>query len=61
MKLDIVCKAHPKYKAKSDRVPNCDACTILFFLTTASFGTKMVGVKQIGLAANPAVLVNRGK
>lgn len=63
MKLDIYCKKHPKYTAKkSPSKRKCDACWILYLLSPNAFkwdDDRSVGVKQIGLVANPDVLVSR--
>ena len=67
MILDIVCKKHPEYKAMRSPLRNkntktCDACLILWFLSTRDYGARQVGVAQEGLANDPAgILVNRRK
>jgi hypothetical protein len=60
MKIDIVCKKHPKYKGK--RVPTtfCDACWILCYLLDKGrlfgFLAGKVGVKLMAIQDEPAML-----
>ena len=56
MKLDIVCKKHPKYNAILRPRADCDACFILYFLTTGDYGTREVGIEIVGLTRASSIL-----